>query len=117
MSTSRGVPLLGLGEWFRPGEHGRAERALDGRRARRVTPLRLGVSWADWSSERGRASYAWRLPRMAAHVSLRPCSCMGPWPPGHQRHDVSDGVLHLAEWLVRSGRIATEGAAARPLAS
>jgi CDP-paratose 2-epimerase len=67
------APLLGVGEWFRPGEYERAERAIDDLRRLRVTHLRMGVSWADWASPRGEAWYAWLLPTMTAAVEVLPC--------------------------------------------
>ena len=71
-------PTIGLLEWFRPGEHARVERALDGLDALGVAHLRTGVSWADFLTPDGRAWYDWLLPALAARVDVLPCFSYTP---------------------------------------
>ncbi|MEW5792204.1 MAG: NAD-dependent epimerase/dehydratase family protein [Pseudomonadota bacterium] len=66
-------PIVGLVEWFRPGEHERVERVLADLRSLGVKDLRVGVSWADWFSADGEAWYRWLLPRLAQEVRILPC--------------------------------------------
>ncbi|MDP9169910.1 MAG: NAD-dependent dehydratase, partial [Acidobacteriota bacterium] len=66
-------PLVGLVEWFSPGEFERVETVLAGLRAVGVTELRTVVSWADWYTSEGDGWYAWLLPRLAKEVNILPC--------------------------------------------
>jgi CDP-paratose 2-epimerase len=49
--------IIGLVEWFRPGEFEQVERALADCRVLGVKALRTAVSWADWHT---RAGQEWR---------------------------------------------------------
>ncbi len=71
-------PIIGLLEWFRPGEHDRVEQALDQLDALHVRHLRTGVSWADFLTPQGRAWYDWLLPALAARVDVLPCFSYTP---------------------------------------
>jgi CDP-paratose 2-epimerase len=66
-------PMIGMLEWFRPGEHDRVDRVLDELQALGVTELRTGISWADAWTPEGEAWYAWLFPQLARRVSLLPC--------------------------------------------
>ena len=72
-SSGESQPVLGLAEWFAPGEFGRVEQVLTGMRALRISDLRVGVSWADWYSSEGDGWYEWLLPRLAQEVNIVPC--------------------------------------------
>ena len=64
--------IIGLVEWFRPGERDRVERALGHLQRLGVQHLRTGVSWADWVAPGGKEWYGWLLPRLHAEVELLP---------------------------------------------
>src|SRR5437879_96392 len=66
-------PIIGMLEWFRPGEHDRVDRVIDDLRALGVTELRTGISWADAWTPEGEAWYAWLFPQLARRVRLLPC--------------------------------------------
>ncbi|MFP4104159.1 GDP-mannose 4,6-dehydratase [Coleofasciculus sp.] len=66
-------PLLGILEWFRPGEYEQVERVLADLKTINVKHLRTGVSWADWYTPQGEAWYDWLLPRLAREVEVLPC--------------------------------------------
>jgi CDP-paratose 2-epimerase len=70
--------IIGLVEWFRPGEYGQVERVLADCRVLGVKALRTAVSWADWHTRAGQDWYAWLLPRLAAEVNLLPCFLYTP---------------------------------------
>ncbi len=104
-STFSVRPLLGLVEWFRPGEHQRVESLLIDLEALGVTELRTGVSWADWHTPVGQEWYRWLLPRLAQSVNLLPCFHYTPpslgiqpktsAPPRHPKvyADFLDGMI------------------------
>jgi CDP-paratose 2-epimerase len=72
-------PVLGMAEWFRPGEHDRVDRVLDDLEALGVEELRTVVSWADYQTPEGEAWYAWLFPQLARKVNVLPC--FGCTPP------------------------------------
>ena len=72
-------PLLGLVEWFRPGEQARVGQVLADLQELGVTELRTGVSWAAYCTAEGKAWYRWLLPTLAAQVRVLPC--IGATPP------------------------------------
>lgn len=71
-------PLLGVLEWFRPGEHDRVEQAIEDMRRIGIRELRTGWSWADYHTEEGEAWYGWMIPRIAREVNLLPCFTYTP---------------------------------------
>ncbi|MEN6544894.1 MAG: NAD-dependent epimerase/dehydratase family protein [Armatimonadia bacterium] len=71
-------PLLGMVEWFRPGEHERVELVLSKLKALGISELRTAVSWADWHTPYGESWYHWLLPRLAKDVHLLPCFLYTP---------------------------------------
>src|SRR3954447_92700 len=72
------TPLMGLVEWFRPGEYKRVESVLAEARALGVREMRTGISWADWYTSEGDGWYAWLLPRLAQDVHILPCFLYTP---------------------------------------
>ncbi len=72
------TPLVGLVEWFRPGEYESVEKVLADLETLGVTELRTGVSWADWCTPEGEGWYSWLLPRLASQVNLLPCFAYTP---------------------------------------
>ena len=71
-------PLLGVVEWFRPGERDRVELVLGKLAALGISHLRTAVSWADWHTPYGEQWYQWLLPRLAKDVNLLPCFLYTP---------------------------------------
>jgi CDP-paratose 2-epimerase len=77
--------VVGLLEWFRPGEFERVESVLEDLRALAVKDLRVGVSWAEWNSSEGDGWYAWLLPTLAKELNIVPTfvytpPCLGVVP-------------------------------------
>lgn len=72
-SLEHPLPMIGILEWFRPGEFDRVEQLLDDLQRLGITELRTGVSWADWHTPAGQDWYAWLLPYLARSVNLLPC--------------------------------------------
>jgi CDP-paratose 2-epimerase len=83
--NDRSIPIIGILEWFRPGEYDRVEQILDDLNTLGVRELRTGISWADWHTEQGQEWYAWLLPRLARSVNLLPCFHYTPPSLGIQR--------------------------------
>ncbi len=77
-SDNRTKPVLGVLEWFRPGEHERVEQAIEDMRRIGITELRTGWSWADYHDEGGPDWYDWLIPLLAKHVNILPCFTYTP---------------------------------------
>lgn len=75
--TSASQQPLGLVEWFRPGDHARAEQALEKLKRLGVTRLRTHLSWADFHADEGEW-YDWLFPRLGEQVELLPCAHYTP---------------------------------------
>lgn len=71
-------PVIGLVEWFRPGEHARVEKVLVELKELEVTELRTGISWADYYTLAGKDWYEWLIPRLAKEVNVLPCFLYTP---------------------------------------
>jgi CDP-paratose 2-epimerase len=71
-------PLIGILEWFRPGEYERVEQVLADLRALDVSRLRTGISWAEWYTAGAKEWYDWLFPRLAREVELLPCFLYTP---------------------------------------
>ncbi|MFZ5997567.1 MAG: NAD-dependent epimerase/dehydratase family protein [Nitrospirota bacterium] len=71
-------PVIGISEWFRPGEHGRVEKVLADCKVLGITELRTGISWAEWQTAEGMEWYLWLLQRLAGDVSVLPCVTATP---------------------------------------
>ena len=71
-------PVVGLVEWFEPGEHERVERVAAGLRELGVEHLRTGISWAAWHGDEGAEWYDWVLPTLARDFELLPCVVYTP---------------------------------------
>lgn len=67
------TPVIGILEWFRPGEYRQVERVLADLKTLTVQELRTGFSWADWHTAEGREWYRWLMPRLAHQVKVLPC--------------------------------------------
>ena len=71
-------PVVGLLEWFRPGEHSRVAQVLADLRTLGLSELRTGVSWADWHTKEGQEWYEWLLPRLSSEANILPCFLYTP---------------------------------------
>ena len=71
-------PIVGLIEWFRPGEKAQVERVLRDLETLEVEHLRTGISWADWHTPEGRAWLEWLIPTLGEAVTLLPCFTYTP---------------------------------------
>jgi hypothetical protein len=78
LTRGTGTPILGVHEWFRPGEYDHVEEVLADLRTLGVTDLRTGFSWADWCTEEGETWYGWLLPRLAREVNVLCCFTYTP---------------------------------------
>lgn len=72
------LPVVGLVEWFRPGEYEHVRETLAELKALGVTELRTGVSWADYYTPEGKDWYNWLIPTLAKEVNLLPCFLYTP---------------------------------------
>jgi CDP-paratose 2-epimerase len=77
-TQSASLPVIGLVEWFRPGEHARVEQVLTDARTLGIKEIRTGISWADYYTPQGKEWYNWLIPRLAKEVNLLPCFLYTP---------------------------------------
>jgi len=82
-------PAYGFVEWFRPGEHARAEAAVAGMRAAGASFLRTHISWAEYHAPGGEAWYDWLIPYLAERIDLLPC--VHYTPPSLSRTGAASG--------------------------
>ncbi|WP_228466853.1 hypothetical protein [Adhaeribacter swui] len=66
-------PVVGMVEWFRPGEHKRVEKAIAILKELGITELRTGISWTDYLTPEGKEWYNWLIPMLAKEVNVLPC--------------------------------------------
>ncbi len=66
-------PVMGMVEWFRPGEHERVEKALAALKELNIAELRTGISWAEYITPKGKEWYNWLIPTLAQEVQVLPC--------------------------------------------
>jgi CDP-paratose 2-epimerase len=84
-----GRPEFGFVEWFRPGEHDRVLRAIDGMRAVGATFIRTHLSWATYHTPEGEAWYDWLIPTISRDLDL--LLCVHYTPPSLSRTGRSSG--------------------------
>ncbi|HEY4649885.1 MAG TPA: SDR family NAD(P)-dependent oxidoreductase [Pontibacter sp.] len=72
------LPVIGVVEWFRPGEEEHVMQVLADLKKLNVTELRTGVSWADYYTPEGKAWYDWLIPTLASEVNVLPCFLYTP---------------------------------------
>ncbi|MBF9252814.1 SDR family NAD(P)-dependent oxidoreductase [Pontibacter sp. 172403-2] len=77
-NSKESLPIVGLVEWFRIGEHERVAQTLADLKELGVTELRTGVSWADYYTQEGKAWYNWLIPTLASEVNVLPCFLYTP---------------------------------------
>jgi CDP-paratose 2-epimerase len=85
---SRPEPVVGVLEWFEPGEHDRVERLVPRLRALGVRHLRTNISWHRCHDD-GFDWYDWLLPLLARDFELLPCVSYTPPALGIEYRAVS----------------------------
>ena len=70
--------MVGVVEWFRPGDYERVESVLAQARTLGITAIRTNICWADWYTSEGDGWYAWLLPRLAQDLQILPCFVYTP---------------------------------------
>lgn len=73
LTEIKAQPVIGLVEWFRPGENARVGQVLADLKILGVTELRTGISPADYNTAAGKAWYEWLIPALAQEVKVLPC--------------------------------------------
>ncbi|MDT0643915.1 GDP-mannose 4,6-dehydratase [Zunongwangia sp. F363] len=76
--TDTHTPVLGILEWFRPGEYQEVENTIEDLKKLNITHLRTGVSWADWYVEGTEEWYDWLFASLGKHVEILPCFLYTP---------------------------------------
>ncbi|SDK75773.1 CDP-paratose 2-epimerase [Salinimicrobium catena] len=72
------TPVLGILEWFRPGEYEEVKNAIADLKRLGITHLRTGISWADWYVEGTEEWYDWLFKELEPHVEILPCFLYTP---------------------------------------
>jgi CDP-paratose 2-epimerase len=80
---------FGFVEWFRPGEHDRVLRAIEGMRAAGASFIRTHLSWATYHTPGGEAWYDWLIPTVSRDLDL--LLCVHYTPPSLSRTGRSSG--------------------------
>jgi CDP-paratose 2-epimerase len=80
---------FGFVEWFRPGEHHRVLRAIEGMRAVGASFIRTHLSWAAYHTPEGAAWYDWLIPTISRDLDL--LLCVHYTPPSLSRTGRSSG--------------------------
>lgn len=71
-------PVIGILEWFRPGEYKEVKEAISDFKKLGITHLRTGISWADWYVEGTEEWYDWLFEELDPHVEILPCFLYTP---------------------------------------
>lgn len=77
-NNNKNKPVVGILEWFRPGEHEQVQKAIEDLNNLGIKHLRTGISWADWYVEGTKEWYDWLIPELSKHVELLPCFLYTP---------------------------------------
>ncbi len=71
-------PVLGILEWFRPGEYEEVRNTLHDLERLGIKHLRTGISWADWYREGTEEWYDWLFKELHQKVEILPCFLYTP---------------------------------------
>ena len=82
-------PSFGFVEWFRPDEHERVLRAMEGMRAVGASFIRTHLSWATYHTPEGEAWYDWLIPTISRELDL--LLCVHYTPPSLSRTGRASG--------------------------
>jgi len=66
-------PIIGILEWFRPGEYEQVKQAIKDLKVLNIKHLRTGISWADWYEDGTKEWYDWLFKTLDKHVEILPC--------------------------------------------
>ena len=77
-NTDAKAPVVGILEWFRPGEYDEVKNTIADLKKLGITHLRTGISWADWFAEGTQEWYDWLFPYLSQRVDLLPCFLYTP---------------------------------------
>lgn len=77
-TTTKQQPVLGILEWFRPGEYEEVRNTLDDLEKLGIKHLRTGISWADWYREGTEEWYDWLFKELHNKVEILPCFLYTP---------------------------------------
>ncbi|MFL5257878.1 MAG: GDP-mannose 4,6-dehydratase, partial [Rhodopila sp.] len=80
---------FGFVEWFRPGEHDRVLKAIDGMVELDARFIRTHLSWATYHTPEGAPWYDWLIPTLSRKLELLPC--IHYTPPSLSRTGRSSG--------------------------
>src|SRR5690606_5862359 len=102
-------PLLGVVEWFRPGEHDRVEAVVTGLKRLGISAVRTRLCWADYHRPGGKEWHDWLLTRLAHDFSVVPyvthpaLSCGAPSRIFSRAQELKVYVDFLDRMVVRHG--------------
>lgn len=72
-------PVLGILEWFRPGEYEEVKTAIADLKRLGISHLRTGISWADWYVEGTEEWYDWLFKKLEEqNIEILPCFLYTP---------------------------------------
>jgi CDP-paratose 2-epimerase len=74
-----GPPVLGVVEWFPPGDRRRVEAGIRTLESLGVQHVRIGLAWADWHTPEGRDWYDWLIGTLSRRLTVLPS--VGYVPP------------------------------------
>lgn len=77
-TTTKQQPVLGILEWFRPGEYEEVQNTLRDLENLGIKHLRTGISWADWYREGTEEWYDWLFKELHKKVEILPCFLYTP---------------------------------------
>src|SRR5690606_32790590 len=72
------LPVIGILEWFRPGEYEEVKNAIADLKKLGIKNLRTGISWADWYREGTEEWYDWLFKELDKQVEIIPCFLYTP---------------------------------------
>ncbi len=65
-------PILGVVEWFGPGEQHRVGSSIQALESLGIRHIRVGLSWADWYTPAGRDGYEWLIRVLSRRLTVLP---------------------------------------------
>lgn len=65
-------PILGVVEWFGPGEQHLVESSIQALESLGIHHIRVGLPWADWYTPEGRDGYEWLIRVLSRRLTVLP---------------------------------------------
>lgn len=78
MKNKTKTPVLGILEWFRPGEYEEVKNTINDLENLGIKHLRTGISWADWYVDGTEEWYDWLFEELKGKVEILPCFLYTP---------------------------------------